>query len=120
MTDPANPAFDDLMKMAGDLQAKMGDMKNRIAELEATGEAGAGMARVTLAGDGRVKKIHMDPNLFGAQTDEDRALAEDLIAAAFNDARARLEKVMADEMANATGDLGINPDMLGGMNPFKV
>lgn len=116
----SNPGFDEMMEMARNLEAKMGDMKSRIADLQATGEAGAGMVSVTLAGDGRVKNIKMDPNLFGAQSEEDRTLAEDLIAAAFNDARSRLEKVLAEEMASATGDLGLPADMLGGMSPFKV
>ena len=120
MSDSSNPGFDDMMEMARNLEAKMGDMKARIADLQATGEAGAGMVAVTLAGDGRVKNIKMDPNLFGAQSEEDRTLAEDLIAAAFNDARSRLEKVLAEEMASATGDLGLPADMLGGMGPFKV
>lgn len=125
MSDANNPAFEDLMNMAKGLEGKMADMKSRIADLEAVGEAGAGMARVTLSGTGAVKNVHLDPNLFVAQSEEDRALAEDLIAAAFNDARARLEKVMSDEMAKAAQDLGLPAGMMGGGlggggNPFGL
>ncbi len=97
-----------LMKQAQEMQAKMQEMQDRLAEMEVTGAAGAGMVNVTLTGKGDVCKVKIDPSLFNS---EDAEVVEDLIVAAFNDARAKAEAHMQEEMAKVTGGLNLPPGM---------
>jgi DNA-binding YbaB/EbfC family protein len=97
-----------LMKQAQEMQAKMQEMQDRLAEMEVTGAAGAGMVNVTLTGKGDVRKVKIDPSLFNS---EDAEVVEDLIVAAFNDARAKAEAHMQEEMAKVTGGLNLPPGM---------
>ena len=71
-----------LMKQAQQLQANMQRAQAEIANLEVTGEAGGGMAKVTMTGKHEVKRVSLDPSLIG----DDNEMLEDLIAAAVNDA----------------------------------
>ncbi len=97
-----------LMTQAQEMQAKMQEMQDRLAEMEVTGAAGAGMVNVTLTGKGDVRKVKIDPSLFNS---EDAEVVEDLIVAAFNDARAKAEAHMQEEMAKVTGGLNLPPGM---------
>ncbi len=97
-----------LMKQAQEMQTKMQEMQDRLTEMEVTGAAGAGMVNVTLTGKGDVRKVNIDPSLFDS---EDAEVVEDLIVAAFNDARAKAEAHMQEEMAKVTGGLNLPPGM---------
>jgi DNA-binding YbaB/EbfC family protein len=95
-----------LMKQAQQMQAKMGEMQAKMAEMEVTGSAGAGMLQVTLNGKYELKKVKIDPSLVDPS---DVEVLEDLILAAFNDAKNKAEAAMADEMARMTGGLNLPP-----------
>ncbi|PPR09213.1 MAG: Nucleoid-associated protein YbaB [Alphaproteobacteria bacterium MarineAlpha11_Bin1] len=95
-----------LMKQAQEMQAKMEQMQNRLAEIEITGESGAGMVRVTLNGKSEMRGLKIDPTLFNS---EDAEVVEDLIVAAFNDAKAKAEQQMQEQMAEVTGGLNLPP-----------
>ena len=97
-----------LMKQAQEMQAKMQEMQDRLAEMQVSGAAGAGMVNVTLTCKGDVRKVKIDPSLFNS---EDAEVVEDLIVAAFNDARAKAEAQMQEEMAKVTGGLNLPPGM---------
>jgi DNA-binding YbaB/EbfC family protein len=97
-----------LMKQAQEMQAKMQQLQERLADAEMTGAAGAGMVSVTLNGKGEMKKVKIDPSLFNA---EDAEVVEDLILAAFADAKSKVEAYMAEEMAKVTGGLNLPPGM---------
>lgn len=97
-----------LMKQAQEMQAKMQQLQERLAETEMTGVAGAGMVSVTLNGKGEMRKIKIDPSLFNA---EDAEVVEDLIVAAFADAKSKVEALMAEEMSKVTGGLKLPPGM---------
>ena len=95
-----------LMKQAQEMQAKMEQMQNRLAEIEITGESGAGMVRVTLNGKSEMRGLKIDPTLFNS---EDAEVVEDLTVAAFNDAKAKAEQQMQEQMAEVTGGLNLPP-----------
>lgn len=93
-----------LMKQAQQVQAKMGEMQAKMAELEVTGASGGGMLQITINGKNEVKKVKIDKALVDP---EDVEVLEDLIMAAFNDAKGKAEASMADEMAKLTGGLNL-------------
>ena len=93
-----------LMKQAQEMQTKMQEMQDRLADVEITGESGAGMVRVTLNGKSEMRGIKIDPSLFNS---EDAEVVEDLIMAAFNDAKGKAEQHMQEQMAEVTGGLNL-------------
>ena len=97
-----------MMKQAQQMQAKMQEMQARMAELEVTGGAGAGLVEVTLNGKGEMRRIKLQK----AVVDPDEVeVLEDLILAAFNDAKGKIEAQMADETNRLMGGLKLPPGM---------
>ena len=92
-----------LMKQAQKMQEQMQKAQEELAGLEVTGEAGGGLARVTMTGKNEVRKIELDDALIG----DDREMLEDVLAAAFNDALRKVEKTVADKYAGMAGGLGL-------------
>ncbi|MBO6783298.1 MAG: YbaB/EbfC family nucleoid-associated protein [Alphaproteobacteria bacterium] len=97
-----------LMKQAQEMQAKMVEMQERLAEMTIDGAAGAGMVTVTLNGKSEMKGIKIDPSLLNADEGE---ILEDLIVAAHADAKKKAEERMAEEMKEVTGGLNLPPGM---------
>lgn len=97
-----------LMKQAQQMQSKMAEMQAKLSELEVTGAAGGGMLKVTLNGKYELKGIKIDPTLV---TPDDVEVLEDLIVAAFNDAKVKAEAAMQEEMAKVTGGLNLPAGM---------
>lgn len=97
-----------MLKQAQQMQAKMAEMQAKMAEMEVAGQSGGGMVKVTLNGKGELRKLKIDPAI--VDRDEVEVL-EDLIVAAFNDARGKVEAAMAEEMAKVTGGLQLPPGM---------
>ncbi|WP_114395666.1 YbaB/EbfC family nucleoid-associated protein [Oleisolibacter albus] len=95
-----------MMKQAQQMQAKMQEMQAKLAEHEATGVSGAGMVSITLNGKGDMRAIKIDPK---AVDPEDVEVLEDLILAAFNDAKAKVEAHMAQETQKLMGGLNLPP-----------
>jgi len=100
--------LNELMKQAGAMQAKMKEMQEEIAGLEATGEAGGGMVKVVLNGKGYAKAVAIERALM---KEEDAEILEDLIAAAINDAKAKLERESEAHMKKMTAGLPLPPGM---------
>ena len=92
-----------MMKKAKEMQTKMAKMQEEVAEMEATGVAGGDMVKVTLSGKGEMKSLSIDPSMINA---DDAEILEDLIIAAHNDAKGKVEAAMQEEMKKVTGDLG--------------
>ncbi|KJS34298.1 MAG: nucleoid-associated protein [Rhodospirillaceae bacterium BRH_c57] len=97
-----------MMKQAQQMQAKMQEMQARLNDMEVTGASGGGMVQVTLNGKGDMRKLTIDPTVVDP---EDKEMLEDLVVAAHNDAKAKIEVVMQDEMAKVTGGLNLPPGM---------
>lgn len=101
-----------MMKQAQLMQTRMAAMQEGLGKLEVSGQAGGGLVTVTLNGKGEMRKIKIDRSL--AQPDDIEVL-EDLIVAAFNDAKAKVESHVNEEMSKITGGLKLP----GGLNlPF--
>ncbi|RUO59509.1 YbaB/EbfC family nucleoid-associated protein [Pseudidiomarina insulisalsae] len=97
-----------MMKQAQQMQERMQQAQDEIAKLEVTGEAGAGMVKVTMLGNHNVRRVHIDPSLM---EDDDQEMLEDLIAAAINDAVRRVEQTTKERMAEVTGGMNLPPGM---------
>lgn len=97
-----------MLKEAQKMQARMGEMQQKMAEMEVEGGAGAGLVSVVLNGKGEMRKIKIDPSLMVA---DDVEILEDLIIAAVNDAKGKAEAQMQDEMQKLTGGLQLPPGM---------
>ncbi len=97
-----------MMKQAQQMQAKMQEMQARLGEVEVAGQSGAGMVNVTVNGKGEMKKIKLDKAIVDP---EDIEVLEDLIIAAFNDAKAKVEQHVADETSKLMGGLKLPPGM---------
>ena len=95
-----------MMKQAQQMQAKMAEMQNRMAEMEVTGISGGGLIQTTLNGKFELKRIKIDPSVVDPQ---DVEVLEDLVLAAFNDAKSKVETMLQDEMSKLTGGLGLPP-----------
>ncbi|OUS29579.1 YbaB/EbfC family nucleoid-associated protein [Thalassotalea sp. 42_200_T64] len=94
-----------LMKQAQQMQAKMAKAQEEIAKMEVTGEAGAGMVKITMTGNHNVRRVEIDESLM----EDDKDMVEDLVAAAFNDAVRRVEETNKDKMGALTGGMQMPP-----------
>ena len=97
-----------LMKQAQQMQAKMQEMQAKLETMEMTGEAGAGMVKVTLNGKGDLKRVNIDPKLADPA---DMEMLEDLIVAAHRDAKDKIDTQTAGEMQKITGGMQLPPGM---------
>ena len=97
----------DMMKQAREMQEKIASLQSELAELEVVGESGAGMVRVTMSGRHDVRDVDIDPDVLT----EDKAMLEDLLAAAVNDAVRRIERAQQERMSELTAGLPIPPGM---------
>ena len=97
-----------MMKQAQQMQTKMAEMQEGLGSVEIEGGSGGGLVTVTLNGKGEVRSIKIDPSL--ANADEIEVL-EDLVTAAFNDAKSKVEAYVQDEMAKITGGLKLPAGM---------
>ena len=97
-----------LMKQAQQMQAKMAEMQAQLETVEMTGASGGGLVQVTVGGKGDLRKVKLDKSLMDPNEVE---VLEDLIVAAFNEAKNRVEAHVAEEMAKLTGGLQLPPGM---------
>ncbi|MDX1541315.1 MAG: YbaB/EbfC family nucleoid-associated protein [Geminicoccaceae bacterium] len=101
-----------MLKEAQKLQTRMAEMQEKLAEIEIDGSAGGGMVTVTLNGKGEMRKVKIDPSLADPNEVE---ILEDLIVAANNDAKVKVETHVQAEMGKLTGGMNLP----GGMKlPF--
>ena len=99
-----------LMKQAQKLQERMQAVQKELAGIEIEGSSGGGLVTVVLTGKGEMARARIDPSLAGP---ENTQILEDLIVAAHNDAKSRLEAAIGEKMKALTGGLPLPP----GFNP---
>jgi len=97
-----------MMKQAQEMQARLVEMQQRLETEEATGVSGGGMVQVTLTGKGTARRVVLDPKIIDSAEKE---VLEDLIVAAVNDARAKVDARHAEEMTKLAGGLSLPPGM---------
>ncbi len=100
--------FGDMMKQAAGLQSKMQEIQERIADMEVEGVAGGGMIKIILNGKGFARSVAIERALM---KEDEAEVLEDLIAAAINDAKAKLETQSQEEMKKLTEGLPLPPGM---------
>ncbi|MDG2265767.1 MAG: YbaB/EbfC family nucleoid-associated protein [Candidatus Marinimicrobia bacterium] len=99
MMNPKN--MGKMMKQAQQMQKKMGEVQQRLSELEVTGKANNGLVKVIMDGKQKVIDIKIDSSLLN----EDIDMLEDLILTAINEAVAKSHEMAEKQMNNVTGNL---------------
>lgn len=105
----------DMMKQAQAMQKKMQEMQAKIAEMSVTGEAGGGMVSIDMAGNFTVRSMNIDDSLIDP---EEKDILEDLLVAAMNDARQKVDELISSETKKIMGGLpggGAGLGNMGGM-----
>ena len=95
-----------LMKQAQEMQANLAKAEQELADMEVTGESGAGLVKITMTGRHDVRGVSIAPELM-----DDREMLEDLIAAAMNDAVRRIESERQSRLSGLTAGLNLPPGM---------
>lgn len=95
-----------MMKQAQEVQTKMQEMQDRLADAELTGASGGGMVTITMTGKGEVRRVAIDPTLI---VPDDKEVLEDLIAAAVNDAKQKVDAFTQEETQKIMGGLQLPP-----------
>ena len=100
--------LDELMKKVQAMQSRVSDVEARLEQASVIGQSGGGLVKVTLTGKFEMKKLDIDPSLF---KEDDVEILEDLILAAHNDAKAKVEEIMQEKTQSLTAGLPIPPGM---------
>ena len=99
------PDFTDLISQAKKMQEKMKETQEVLKKIEVEGVSGGGVAKITMNGDGELKKITIEESSFK----ESKEIIEDLIVAAHNDAKTKLKKKTSEEISKVTGGIDLPP-----------
>ena len=98
--------FSDMLSKAKAMQDKMKEVQEQIKKIEVEGESGGNLVKVILSGDYELKSITISDKA----KQEDREIINDLIIAAYNNAKENLKKKSAEELSKITGGLNLPPD----------
>jgi DNA-binding YbaB/EbfC family protein len=109
--------FQKIMQQAQKMQANIQKAQEEIVKLLVVGEAGAGLVKVQMNGRHDVTRVYVAPSILGIgeghNDDEvDKAMLEDLIAAAVNDAVRKVEKASREKMTGLMSGLNLPPEMM--------
>ena len=95
-----------IMRQAQAMQAKINEAQKKLEAMEVEGSAGGGMVKLKLSGKNAMVGLSVDPSLMVAGEQE---ILEDLVKAAYDDARRKLDDAQNEEMKGLSGGLGILP-----------
>ena len=93
-------------KAAETIQNQMNDMQVKLDSIEVEGSAGGGLVKVRATAKGRILGVNIDDSLM---VKEEKNIVEDLVTAAFNDARDKADRVSAEQMKEMQGGMGLPP-----------
>lgn len=96
-----------LMQQAQEMQEKMKRAQEDLAKMEVVGQAGGGLVKVTMSGRHEVRRVQIDPSLLG----DDKEMAEDIVAAAINDAVNKVAEASEQSMGSMSEGLNLPPGM---------
>jgi hypothetical protein len=103
---PEMPDFDQIMQMAQNAQNELQKAQETLEKVEVEGVAGGGLVKIRATAKGRILAVELDDSLM---TPTEKTMAEDLIAAAINDARAKADAAAASEMQKMQSTLPLPP-----------
>jgi nucleoid-associated protein EbfC len=95
-----------IMRQAQAMQAKINEAQKKLEAMEAEGAAGGGLVKLRISGKSALLSVTIDPSLLKPEESE---ILEDLLKAAHDDARRKLEDAQNDEMKGLSGGMGILP-----------
>ena len=95
--------FSKILDKAKELEAQMKKSQEKIKNIEVEGISGANSVKVTLNGEGEMVKLEISPETIK----EEKAIIEDLIVAAYNNAKVQLKSKTSEEISKATSAFGI-------------
>jgi DNA-binding YbaB/EbfC family protein len=91
---------------AASIQQQMGEAQAKLDTIEVEGVAGGGLVKVYATAKGRIRRVEIDDSLLQPS---EKQMVEDLVAAAFNDARTKADQVSNEEMAKMSQGLPLPP-----------
>ena len=97
-----------MMKQAQEMQVRMQEMQAALESMEVKGASGAGMVTVTMNGKGAARGVDIDASLLNA---DEKDVLEDLLVAAFNDARGKVDDHVKEKTAEIMGGLQLPPGL---------
>jgi nucleoid-associated protein EbfC len=103
---PEMPNLEEIMKMAQEVQAEMQKAQENLDKIEVEGAAGGGLVKVKASAKGRIASIDIDESLLKPS---EKAMLEDLIAAAINDARTKADAAAGPELQKMTSGIPLPP-----------
>jgi len=99
-------SLDDILKMAANVQEELTKAQANLDTIEVEGAAGGGLVKVRASAKGRIIAVDIDESLL---VPSEKQMVEDLVTAAFNDARAKADAVSNQEMGKMTAGLPLPP-----------
>ena len=99
-------SIDDILKMAQNVQAELERSQANLDAIEVEGASGGGLVKVRASAKGRIIGVEIDDSLMVAS---EKQMLEDLVTAAFNDARAKADAVSSEEMSKMKSALPLPP-----------
>jgi DNA-binding YbaB/EbfC family protein len=97
-----------MMKQAQQIQERMQKIQEELAAMEIVGQSGGGLVQSTLNGKGELRRLKIDPSLMKPEETE---ILEDLIVAACQDGRTKVEAAVQAKMQEITGGLPLPPGL---------
>lgn len=99
-------SIDDILKMAANVQEELTKAQANLETIEVEGASGGGMVKVRATAKGTIRSINIDESLLVVS---EKQILEDLIVAAFNDARAKADSASSSEMEKMTSGMPLPP-----------
>lgn len=92
--------FSDILKNLGPMKEQMAQVKERVSRIKVEGEAGAGMVKARMSGEGQLTGFEIDERLLDPK---EKPMLEELLVSAVNDASKKAKEAVAHEVKNSTG-----------------
>jgi len=99
-------SLDEIMAMAQNVQAELTKAQENLDSIEVEGQSGGGLVKVRASAKGRIIAIDIDPSLLSTS---EKQMLEDLVVAAFNDARAKADAKSGEEMSKMSAGIPLPP-----------
>lgn len=103
---PEMPDLNEILQMAQNAQAELQKAQDNLDKIEVEGVAGGGLVKIRATAKGRILGVDLDESLLQPS---EKSMAEDLVAAAINDARTKADAAAAQEMQKMQGSLPLPP-----------